>query len=188
MTLAVALRPATEADLPAITAIYAHAVLNGTASYEYDPPSLNEMTSRFDTLKAGGFPYLAAETDGEVLGYAYAGPFRTRSAYRFTVEDSIYLAPHAQGRGVGRKLLEQLIAESSSLGFRQMIAVIGDGAVNLASIRLHAARGFSDCGRILGSGYKFGRWCDTVLMQLAMNSGAAAPPDPLSLPERNFRR
>ena len=187
MTLAVALRPATEADLPAITDIYAHAVVTGTASYEYDPPSLSEMTSRFDTLKASGFPYLAAESEGSVLGYAYAGPFRTRPAYRFMVEDSIYIAPQAQGRGVGRKLLEQLIAECSVLGFRQMIAVIGDGAVNLASIRLHAALGFSDCGRVLGSGYKFGRWCDTVLMQLAMNGGTAVPPDPGSLPERNFR-
>ena len=98
MTSAPTIRPATEADLSEITRIYAHAVLNGTASYEYDAPSLAEMTGRFEALKAGGFPYLAAEADGAVLGYAYAGPFRTRPAYRFVVEDSIYIAPDAQGR------------------------------------------------------------------------------------------
>lgn len=187
MTLAIALRPATEADLPSITAIYGHAVLNGTASYEYDPPSLAEITSRFDALQAGGFPYLAAEAQGEVKGYAYAGPFRTRPAYRFTVEDSIYIAPDAQGRGIGRRLLERLIAECTALGFRQMVALIGDAAVNLTSARLHAALGFTDCGRIVGSGFKFGRWCDTAVMQLAMNGGADSAPDPESLAERNFR-
>lgn len=171
----VAIRPATEADLPEITRIYAHAVLNGTASYEYDAPSLPEMTGRFEALKLGGFPYLAAEADGAVAGYAYAGPFRTRPAYRFIVEDSIYIAPERQGRGVGRLLLQQLIRECTALGFRQMIAVIGDGGVNLASVKLHAAHGFSECGRIVGSGYKFERWCDTVLMQLAMNGGAGTP-------------
>lgn len=186
MTREAAIRPTTEADLPAITEIYGHAVLHGTASYEYDPPSLAEMTNRFNTLKAGGFPYLAAESQGELLGYAYAGPFRTRPAYRFTIEDSIYIAPAAQGCGIGRKLLEQLIAESETMGFRQMVAVIGDGAVNQASVRLHTAMGFSDCGRIVGSGFKFGRWCDTVLMQLAMNGGVERAPDSSSLPERNF--
>ena len=187
MTRDLAIRPATEADLPAITEIYGHAVLNGTASYEYDPPSLAEMRSRFDALKGGSFPYLAAERKGEVLGYAYAGPFRMRPAYRFTVEDTIYIAPSEQGRGIGKKLLRQLIAVTTELGFRQMVAVIGDGAVNQPSIRLHAAMGFSDCGRIVGSGFKFDRWCDTVLMQLAMNEGVSAPPDPASLAERNFR-
>lgn len=186
MTSAPTIRPATEADLSEITRIYAHAVLNGTASYEYDAPSLAEMTGRFEALKAGGFPYLAAEADGAVLGYAYAGPFRTRPAYRFVVEDSIYIAPEAQGRGVGRLLLQQLIRECIGLGFRQMIAVIGDGGVNLASVQLHAAQGFTECGRIVGSGYKFGRWCDTVLMQLAMNGGADTAPDLNSLAERNF--
>ena len=186
MTSAPTIRPATEADLSEITRIYAHAVLNGTASYEYDAPSLAEMTGRFEALKAGGFPYLAAEADGAVLGYAYAGPFRTRPAYRFVVEDSIYIAPEAQGRGVGRLLLQQLIRECIGLGFRQMIAVIGDGGVNLASVQLHAAQGFTECGRIAGSGYKFGRWCDTVLMQLAMNGGADTAPDLNSLAERNF--
>ncbi len=183
----ITVRPATEADLPAITVIYAHAVLNSTASYEYDPPSLAEMTARFEALKAGQFPYLAAEADGAVIGYAYASHFRTRPAYRFTVEDSIYLAPEAQGRGFGKLLLVELIAQCEALGFRQMIAVIGDGAVNLASVGLHAALGFQHSGRIEGSGFKFGRWCDTLLMQRALNGGTGAPPDPGSLAERKFR-
>ncbi|MDP3740140.1 MAG: N-acetyltransferase family protein [Hyphomonadaceae bacterium] len=183
----VAIRPAIEADLPEITRIYAHAVLNGTASYEYDASSLVQMTGRFEALKASGFPYLAAEVDGAVAGYAYAGPFRTRPAYRFIVEDSIYIAPEAQGRGVGRLLLQQLIRDCTTLGFRQMIAVIGDGGVNLPSVKLHSAHGFSECGRIIGSGYKFGRWCDTVLMQLAMNGGAGLAPDADALGERNFQ-
>ena len=173
----VVIRPATEADLDAITAIYAHAVLNGTASYEYDPPSRAEMGSRFAALQTGTFPYLAAETaDGDVVGYAYAGPFRTRPAYRFTLEDSIYIAPDQQGRGVGRRLLKQLIRESEARGYRQMIAVIGDGAVNTASVRLHAALGFVPAGRIEASGFKFGRWCDTALMQRPLNGGAATLP------------
>lgn len=172
----VVIRPATEADLPDITAIYAHAVLNGTASYEYDAPSLAEMTARFGALAAGRFPYLAAESDGAVVGYAYAGPFRTRPAYRFDVEDSIYIAPTWQGRRLGRLLLEQLIRESEALGFRQMIAVIGDAGVNTASVRLHASLGFAPCGRITGSGFKFGRWCDTVMMQRPLNGGTSTLP------------
>lgn len=170
------IRPATEADLPAITDIYAHAVKHSTASYEYEPPSLSDMRGRFEALAAARYPYLAAEAEGDVIGYAYAGPFRTRPAYRYNVEDSIYLAPAAQGRGLGRALLEQLIRESEALGFRQMIAVIGDGGVNLASVKLHAAMGFSEAGRIQGSGFKFGRWCDTVMMQRALNGGAGSPP------------
>ncbi len=171
-----ALREATQDDLPAITEIYSHAVLTGTATYEYEPPSLGEMAARFAMLKAGGFPYLAAEAGGAVVGYAYAGPFRPRPAYRFTVEDSIYLAPDAQGRGVGKRLLQRLVGESTALGFRQMIAVIGDGTVNLASVRLHTAAGFGECGRIAGSGFKFGHWCDTVLMQLPLNGGTESLP------------
>jgi L-amino acid N-acyltransferase YncA len=172
----VALRPATQADLDAITDIYADAVLNGTASYEYEAPPIAEMSARFGALAAGAFPYLVAETAGVVVGYAYAGPFRTRAAYRFTIEDSIYLAPQAQGRGIGKMLLRRLVEESTAIGFRQMVAVIGDGGVNLASVRLHAGAGFRECGRIEGSGFKFGRWCDTLLMQLALNGGAASPP------------
>ena len=177
MSEAVAIRPATESDLRSITDIYGHAVRTGTASYEYDPPSQSEMTNRFNALKASGFPYLVAEANGAVIGYAYAGPFRTRPAYRFMVEDSIYLAPEAQGRGIGKLLLRQLVRECEALGFRQVTAVIGDPAVNLASLRLHAALGFIECGRIAGSGFKFGRWCDTVLMQLAMNGGSTSAPE-----------
>jgi phosphinothricin acetyltransferase len=175
MTLTV--RPAQLADIPAITAIYAHAVLNGTASYEYDPPSLDEMTKRFDAIAASGFPYLVAHIDGRVLGYAYASHFRTRPAYRFMVEDSIYIAPDAQGQGLGTLLLGELLARCETQGFRQMMAVIGDCAVNLASARLHAAMGFVECGRIKGSGFKFGRWCDTLLMQRALNGGADTLPE-----------
>lgn len=181
MSRAPRIRPVQPGDLQAITDIYAHAVINGTASYEYVPPSLNEMTARHDALIAAGYPYLVAETErgGEpvVLGYAYASAFRTRPAYRFTVEDSIYIAPDAQGRGVGKLLLAELIARCEASGFHQMIAVIGDGAVNQGSLKLHEAMGFALCGRIVGSGYKHDHWCDTVVMQLAMNGGTKTDPD-----------
>lgn len=181
------LRAATEADLPAITDIYAHAVREGTASYELEPPSLAEMTDRFNALRGGGFPYLIAEDQGDLLAYAYAGPFRPRPAYRFIVEDSIYVLPAAKGRGVGRVLLERLIEEVRQLGFRQIIAVIGDGNEASASVRLHRRLGFADSGRLVGSGYKHGRWLDTVFMQLSLNGGTELPPDPESMPERKFR-
>ena len=165
------IRAATLADLPAITAIYGHAVLNGTASYEYDAPSLDEMSRRYDAIIAGSFPYLVAYSADKILGYAYASHFRTRPAYRFMVEDSIYLAPDAQGLGIGTLLLAELLARCEAVGFHQMIAVIGDAATNLASARLHALMGFTECGRIKGSGFKFNRWCDTLLMQRALNGG-----------------
>jgi phosphinothricin acetyltransferase len=165
------IRAATLADLPAITAIYGHAVLNGTASYEYDAPSLDEMSRRYDAIIAGSFPYLVAYSADKVLGYAYASHFRTRPAYRFMVEDSIYIAPDAQGLGIGTLLLAELLARCEAQGFHQMIAVIGDAATNLASARLHALMGFTECGRIKGSGFKFNRWCDTLLMQRALNGG-----------------
>lgn len=171
------LRPAREADLPDITAIYARAVLKGTASYEYDPPDIGEMSRRFAAIVSNNFPYLIAQDQGRVLGYAYASHFRTRPAYRFTVEDSIYIAPDAQGQGVGTLLLGELLACCEAMGFRQVLAVIGDGAVNLASARLHAAMGFSECGRIKGSGFKFGRWCDTLLMQRYLNGGIESLPE-----------
>jgi phosphinothricin acetyltransferase len=165
------IRAATLADLPAITVIYGHAVLNGTASYEYDAPSLDEMSRRYDAIIAGSFPYLVAYSADKVLGYAYASHFRARPAYRFMVEDSIYITPDAQGLGIGTLLLAELLARSEAQGFRQMIAVIGDAATNLASARLHALMGFTECGRIKGSGFKFNRWCDTLLMQRALNGG-----------------
>jgi L-amino acid N-acyltransferase YncA len=175
------------ADLDAITEIYADAVKNGTSSYELEPPTRAEMAARFETLAAGGFPYLAAESAGRIVGYAYAGPFRPRPAYRFVVENSIYIAPDAKGRGLGRLLLERLIAEAERRGFRQMIAVIGDGHPQSASVKLHERMGFRHGGRLEGSGYKHGRWLDTTFMQLSMNGGAGTPPDPDSLPERKFR-
>lgn len=183
----VTLRAARLSDIPAIAAIYADAVRNGTASYELEPPSESEMAGRFEALEKGGFPYIVAESDDALLGYAYAGPFRPRPAYRFIVEDSIYLSPAERGRGLGALLLARLIDDATSLGFRQMIAVIGDGAPDSASVRLHERMGFAHSGRLVGSGYKHGRWLDTVFMQLAMNGGNAVPPDLESLPERRFR-
>jgi len=184
----ISIRPATAGDLERITGIYADAVINGTASYELDPPTLAAMTERFEALRLDGYPYIVAEgSDGTVFGYAYASAFRPRPAYRFIVEDSIYVAPEAKGRGVGRILLEALIEAVRALGFRQMIAVIGDGRADSASVRLHEKLGFRHSGRLEGSGYKHERWLDTVFMQLAMNGGAKAPPDPQSWPERKFR-
>jgi len=181
------IRAATSADHEAIAAIYADAVLTGTASYELTPPSVAEMAGRFQMLADSGYPCLVAESGGVVLAYAYAGPFRPRPAYRFTVEDSIYVAPTAKGRGLGSLLLARLVEESERLGFRQMIAVIGDGSPSSASVRLHERLGFRHAGALTGSGYKHGRWLDTVFMQLEMNGGAALPPDPASLPERRFQ-
>lgn len=182
----IAVRPAARTDVPAIAAIYAHAVRTGTASYELEPPSEAEMAARFDALSAGSFPFFVAESPNGVLGYAYAGPFRPRRAYRFMVEDSIYLAPTAQGHGTGRLLLSALVETCTRLGFRQMVAVIGDGKRNQASVRLHESVGFRHAGLLEGSGYKYGRWLDTVFMQLSLNGGTLSQPDPSSLPERNF--
>lgn len=169
-------------DIPAIQAIYAEAVLTGTASFEIEPPSVAEMHARREALIGGGFPYLVAcEPDalpgapGTLLGYAYAGPYRPRRAYRFTVENSVYVTPSAQGRGVGSRLLEHLIKASEAMGARQMIAVIGDSA-NLASISLHRRCGFEHTGVFRSIGFKHGRWLDTVLMQRALGSGDASPP------------
>jgi L-amino acid N-acyltransferase YncA len=168
-------RPATPADIPAITRIYAHAVRHGTASFELEPPDEAEMTRRQRALLDGGYPYLVAEIDGSVAGYAYAGPYRTRPAYRFSVENSIYVAPQAHRRGIGRVLLDALIVESEMRGYRLMIAVIGDSA-QAPSIALHRAAGFKMVGAFEGVGYKFDRWLDSVLMQRPLGKGASAPP------------
>jgi phosphinothricin acetyltransferase len=165
------IRPATLADIPAITAIYAHAVRHGTASFELDPPDEVEMKRRMSHLHDGGFPYLAAEERGTLLGYAYAGLYRTRPAYRFTLEDSIYIAPDRQGQGIGRALLDTLIEKCGALGFRQMIAVIGDSPTQVASVALHRAAGFEMIGTLDAVGYKFDRWLDTVLMQRSLGEG-----------------
>ena len=171
----VSIRPATPADIPAVTRIYAHAVKHGTASFELEPPDEAEIGRRLRSLLDGGFPYVVAELDGQIVGYAYAGPYRTRPAYRFTVEDSIYIDPAAHRRGIGRLLLDRLIADSEQRGFRQMIAVIGDSA-QTASIELHRAAGFSYVGNIQNVGFKFDRWLDSVLMQRALGPGASTKP------------
>lgn len=182
----ITIRPAHASDIVPIAEIYGEAVANGTASYELEPPTQEEMAGRFAALAKKSYPYLVAEDAGTVIGYAYAGPFRERRAYRFMVEDSIYLAPAVRRRGVGRQLLTSLIDASTKAGYRQMAAVIGDGATNQASIRLHEALGFRHVGTLEGSGYKHGRWLDTVFMQLTLNEGTSAPPDPDSVPERIF--
>jgi phosphinothricin acetyltransferase len=169
-------RPSTDADLPAIQAIYAHHVLHGTASFEEVPPDLAEMARRRAALVARGLPFVVAESEGRVLGYAYAGPYRDRSGYRFTVEDSVYVAADAAGRGLGRLLLRAVIARAEPLGYRQMVAMIGDSG-NRASIALHAAAGFRHVGTFAAIGFKFHRWLDVVLMQRPLGTGAGTPPD-----------
>jgi L-amino acid N-acyltransferase YncA len=172
---ALEIRPAIEADLPAITEIYEHAVLHGTATFELIPPDLAEMTRRYRALIEGGYPYFVATLDGEVAGYAYAGAYRTRPAYRFTVENSIYLRPAIHRRGIGLRLLHRLIEECERRGYRQMIAVIGDSA-NAGSIGVHAACGFQMIGTHANVGLKFGRWLDTVMMQRPLGAGATTVP------------
>lgn len=169
------IRPATLDDIPAITAIYGEAVLNGTGTFELEPPSESEMRSRFEAMEASGHPWLVAETDGNVVGYAYAGPYRERAAYRHCVQDAIYLRPAARGQGVGRTLLAALIDEAERRGFRQMIGIVGDSA-NRASIQLHATLGFMPIGVLHDVGWKHGRWLDTVMMQLSLGKGALDPP------------
>jgi L-amino acid N-acyltransferase YncA len=176
----ISLRAAEVRDLAAITAIYDEAVRFGTASFEIEPPTLQEMTRRFETLQAGGYPYLVADEGGAIggtiLGYAYAGPYRARPAYHWSVEDSIYIATPAQRRGIGRILLGRLIDAAEAGGFRQMIAVIGDSA-NAGSIELHRAAGFRMVGTFDNVGFKFGRWLDSVLMQRPLGRGAETAPD-----------
>jgi L-amino acid N-acyltransferase YncA len=169
------IRPAAAADLPFITGIYEHAVRFGTATFELIPPDLAEMTRRFGVLMDGGFPYFVAALDGRVVGYAYAGAYRPRPAYRFTVENSVYLQPAIHRRGIGMQLLQRLIVESEARGYRQMIAVIGDSA-NAGSIGVHARCGFQMIGTHPNVGFKFGRWLDTVMMQRALGEGASTLP------------
>jgi len=217
------LRPST--DIGAITKIYADAVIRTTATYEIDPPSEGEMRRRLvDSVQATGFPCFVAEEEEEeetpfssssspaaatnqqqpsVLGYAYITPYRPRPAYRYTVEHSVYVAPGARRRGVGRRLMTAIIRECERMGFRQIIAVIGEGGGgggggggegglivenNNASVRFHQELGFRISGTLQGSGYKFGRWLDTTLMQLSINGGSHAPVDPESVPEIMFNR
>lgn len=169
------IRDALDSDLPAITAIYGHWVTHGRASFELEPPDLAEMTRRRATVLAGGYPYLVAEHAGEVLGYAYASLYRARPAYRFTVENSVYVRPGGGRNGAGRALLEELIARCAAGGFRLMIAVIGDSA-NAPSIGLHRACGFQPVGTLPGTGWKHGQWVDTVLMTRELGEGRSTPP------------
>jgi L-amino acid N-acyltransferase YncA len=169
------IRPAAPADIAAIAAIYRPAVLAGTASFELEPPDDDEMLRRFRAITDVGYPYFVAELDGRVAGYAYVNAYRTRPAYRFTVEDSVYIAPDAQGKGVGRALLDRLIATCRDDGFRLMIAVIGDSS-QFASISMHRRAGFRFCGTIHSVGYKFGRWLDSVIMELPLGQGDASAP------------
>jgi len=169
------IRPSRPEDLAAITAIYGHAVRTGTGSFEIEPPDQAEMARRRDDVLAKGLPYLVAETQAGVLGYAYATPFRPRPAYRFSVENSVYVHADARGQGLGSLLLAELIACCTDWGARQMLAVIGDSA-NAGSVALHRRAGFQPAGQFQNVGRKFDRWLDVVLMQRALGPGAALPP------------
>jgi L-amino acid N-acyltransferase YncA len=171
----VLVRDASDSDLAAIHAIYTHHVQNGLGSFEEIPPDLAEMARRRSEVLSRRLPYLAAEIDGRLVGYAYAGPYRPRSAYRFSVEDSVYVAPDIHRRGVARALLAELIERCTALGYRQMIAVIGDSA-NRGSIGLHASMGFREVGRLHAIGFKLGRWVDSVLMQRTLGPGDSSQP------------
>jgi len=173
MTLSI--RDSVPHDIPAIAAIYGHAVRTGLASFEYDPPDAAEIARRRDGIVGAGYPHIVAtEADGTVLGYAYVNAYRPRAAYRFSVENSIYVAADAHGRGVGRALLRALIDRCTTQGFRLMVAVIGDSD-NAASIGLHAACGFAPAGLLPNVGWKHERWVDSVLMTRALGEGAAKP-------------
>ncbi len=173
--MSIIVRPAVAGDMVRVQAIYAHHVLHGTASFEEIPPDLAEMQRRRAAVLAARLPYLVAEKDSAVIGYAYAGVYRTRTAYRHTAEDSVYLAPDAAGLGAGRALLAQVIAQSAAAGYRELVAIIGDSG-NTASIGLHRALGFRDVGTLRNVGIKFGRRLDTVIMQYTITDELRAVP------------
>jgi len=175
MDQGVIVRAATAADAPAIAAIYGDAVLHGVGTFEEVPPDTEEMARRQAAVLALGLPYYVAELDGAVAGYAYASPFRPRTGYRYTAEDSVYIAPAAKGRGLGKALLARVIADCEALGLRQLLAVVG-GSDNLGSIRLHESFGFTRRGVIEAAGFKLGGWRDIVLMQKPLNGGAETLP------------
>ena len=176
---ALLIRPSNTADLPAITAIYGWNVLNGTGTFELDAPLETEMTRRRADVLANSLPWLVAQRDGVVVGFAYANPVRPRRAFRFCLEDSVYLAVDAQGQGVGKLLLAELMARCEAAGARQMMAVIGDSQ-NLGSIRLHHSAGFEQVGVMKASGWKFRRWLDVVIMQKTLGAGASTDPQQTS--------
>mgnify|MGYP000958313844 FL=1 len=173
------IRPARASDTPAIAAIYQDAVRTGTASWELEPPTEAEMLKRFEAITSGGYPYLIAEMAGGLVGYAYVSAYRPRLAYRYTVENSIYIDPARRGQGIGKRLLQALIDDCARRGFRQMVAVIGDSG-NVGSRKLHAALGFTLIGVAPALGYKFDRWLDQVLMQRALGDGENSAPGELS--------
>ena len=171
----VQVRAAGPADIPAVHAIYAHHVLNGLASFEEEPPAQEELLRRYREVTGKGLPYLVAEFGDEVAGYGYCGLYRARSAYRYALEDSVYVRQDMQGRGVGAALLAELVRRCEGLGYRQLIAVIGDSA-HAASIGLHASQGFLRVGTLRSVGYKFGRWVDSVIMQRPLGPGDSSAP------------
>jgi len=175
LTAKLEIRPVADFDMAAIQNIYAHHVLHGLASWELDPPDVAELTARRDGILNGGYPYVVAILDGHLAGYAYAGPYRYRPAYRFTVENTVYLHPDQQGKAIARPLLQRVIDECTARDYRQMIAVIGDSG-NRASIRFHQKMGFRQIGLIEGIGWKAGRWLDSVMMQLSLGPGNTTPP------------
>jgi L-amino acid N-acyltransferase YncA len=170
------LRPSTDADVPAVTAIYAHHVLHGTGTFETTPPTLAEMTTRRLDVLARGLPYLVAEQGGKVLGFAYCQWFKPRPAYRYSAEDSIYLHPDAAGQGLGKQLLQALVHQAEAAGVRKLIAVIGDSD-NHGSIGVHRSLGFHPVGTIRSCGWKFGRWLDIVLMEKSIGAGDSTSPE-----------
>ncbi|MFZ9439459.1 MAG: GNAT family N-acetyltransferase [Hylemonella sp.] len=170
------IRPSSEDDMVAVTAIYAHHVRHGSGSFEIEPPSLQDMLARRAEVLGRGLPWLVLEDSGKVIGYAYCNWFRPRPAYRFAAENSIYLADGVQGLGLGRALLSELLARAEQAGMRKMIAVIGDTA-NSSSIGLHLSLGFSHVGTLVATGWKFGRWLDTVLMEKKLGWGDQLPPN-----------
>ena len=170
------IRPSQDGDIAAITTIYAHHVLHGTGTFEIDPPTEADMAQRRADVLARGLPWLVAERDGQVLGFAYANWFKPRPAYRFTAEDSIYVADSARGQGVGRQLLDALCAAAEQAGVRRLLAVIGDSA-NTGSIGVHTAAGFSHAGLLRSAGWKFGQWRDIVLMDKPIGAGDTTAPE-----------
>jgi L-amino acid N-acyltransferase YncA len=178
MTFMTTIRPSTDADLPAITAIYAHHVLHGTGTFETTPPSESELAARRADVLAKGLPWLVAEEGGQVLGYAYCQWFKPRPAYRFSAEDSIYLHPDSAGKGLGKALLAELAKQAEALGVRKLIAVIGDSN-NAGSVGVHRTLGFTPVGTFKSCGWKFGKWLDIVLMEKALGEGDTTPPEPV---------
>ena len=170
------IRPSSDADLPAITAIYAYHVLHGTGSFETEPPSVADMMARRADVLSKGLPYLVVEQDGKIAGFAYGNWFKPRPAYRYSVEDSIYMAPELQGKGLGRALLAELMARFEAVGIRKVMAIVGDSA-NTGSVGIHLALGFTQVGIVDSCGWKFGAWRDIVIMQKTLGLGNTQPPN-----------